>query len=244
MGVGTFPYFGVPILEGEWGMVGWRTTVYRWHMPDPVRFNKSLRVEIENTGWISEDELKPGVHRGLVERNDDYATVAFWYQVGQPKRFATLPSAAERRLPNLDLIVEGKQLLKTAAKSQGDPDACKRATTGPATGSSSSTTPRARATWIEVRVPRREGRTPPAHPAHDVFLRLTASTASCSTARRSASRVDFYSAEVKVRELNLGQRRLSAGQAQAPPGMPRAARPSRPAASWASTPSAFASAGT
>src|SRR3990172_7278050 len=114
MGVGTFPFFGVPILEGEWGMVGWRTTVYRWHVADPLRFQQSLRVEIENAGWISEDELAEGVHRGFVERNDDLATVAFWYQVGQPKRFTELPPATERVLPNLDVIIEGKDLLAGA----------------------------------------------------------------------------------------------------------------------------------
>ena len=119
MGTGTFPYFGVPILEGEWGMVGWRTTIYRWHIDMPIRFTKSLRFEIEDTGWITEDELKEGTHRGHVERNDDFATVAFWYQVGQPKRFASVGTAKERKLPNIDLIIEGKSLLEKAKFTNG-----------------------------------------------------------------------------------------------------------------------------
>ncbi len=121
MAIGTYPYFGVSILQGEWGAVGWMTTVYRWHIPDPIRFTKSLRVEIENAGWISTDELAEGVNRGFVERNDDYATVAFWYQLGQPRRFTQLPSAAERVYPNLDLIIEGRDLLATARSENINP---------------------------------------------------------------------------------------------------------------------------
>ena len=119
MGTGCYPYFGVSILEGEWGMVGWKTTIYRWHIVEPIHFEKSLRFEIEDTGWITEDELKEGANRGHVERNDDFATVAFWYQVGQPKRFTgKLPSAKERKLPNLDVIIEGKDMIPSLRKSE------------------------------------------------------------------------------------------------------------------------------
>ena len=117
MGTGCYPYFGVTILDGEWEMVGWKTTIYRWHIVDPIPFKKSLRFEIEDTGWISEDELAEGTHPGHVERNDDFSTVAFWYQVGQPKRFTVLPSAKERKLPDIDLIIEGKELLKLSKPS-------------------------------------------------------------------------------------------------------------------------------
>ncbi|GMU37646.1 MAG: DUF2961 domain-containing protein [Phycisphaerae bacterium] len=115
----SFPYFGVPFLDGDWGDVGTRVCSYRWHIVDPVRFTKSLRVEIEHWGWISADETETGKVEGFVEREDDLATVAFWYQVGQPKRFATLPPASERRFPNLDRIVEGKDLMPTARHSGG-----------------------------------------------------------------------------------------------------------------------------
>jgi len=118
MGTGCYPYFGVTILDGEWDMVGWKTTIYRWHILDPVPFRKSLRFEIEDTGWMSEDELAEGTNPGHVERNDDFATVAFWYQVGQPKRYATLPPAKERVLPNIDWIIEGKDMLPQAKSSK------------------------------------------------------------------------------------------------------------------------------
>jgi hypothetical protein len=117
MGTGCYPFFGVPILDGEWEMVGWKTTIYRWHIPDPISFKKSLRFEIEDTGWMSEDELAEGTHPGHVERNDDFSSVAFWYQTRQPKRFTTLPPAKERILPNIDLVIEGKELMKQAAST-------------------------------------------------------------------------------------------------------------------------------
>jgi hypothetical protein len=42
------------------------------------------------------------------------ATVAFWYQVGQPKRFTTLPPLEERIFPDLDVVVQGKDMISTA----------------------------------------------------------------------------------------------------------------------------------
>lgn len=44
---------------------------YRWHIPDPVLFEEDLKVTIQQIG------VRPG---GLFERQDDVATVAYWYQ--------------------------------------------------------------------------------------------------------------------------------------------------------------------
>ena len=109
-----YPYFGVTILDGWLGDLGNRGTMYRWHIPDAVHFQKSLRVEIEHNGWMSADETSTGKVEGHVEREDDFATVAFWYQIGQPRRFATLPDAKDRKLPPIDTVIEGKELLKGA----------------------------------------------------------------------------------------------------------------------------------
>ncbi|MCC7293107.1 MAG: DUF2961 domain-containing protein [Phycisphaerales bacterium] len=116
----SFPYFGVPFLDGDWGDVGTRVGAYRWQLADPVRFEKSCRVEIEHWGWLSADETETGKVEGFVEREDDLASVAFWYQVGQPKRFTTLPSAADRVFPNLDVITEGKDVMNSARHSTGE----------------------------------------------------------------------------------------------------------------------------
>ena len=42
------PFYGVPLWEGY--AAGNRGSVYRFHIPDPVPFKKSLRVEIEHKG--------------------------------------------------------------------------------------------------------------------------------------------------------------------------------------------------
>ncbi len=115
----SFPYYGCNYMSSDFEDLGTEYCLYRWHILDPVRFRKSLRFEIEHTGWITGDETESGKTEGHVEREDDIATVAFWYQVGQPRRFTTLPPLAERLLPNIDIIIEGKTLLATAKHSPG-----------------------------------------------------------------------------------------------------------------------------
>lgn len=103
----SFPYFGVPYTDG-WGQVGSKTVAYRWLISDPFVFSKSIRVTIEHYGWISADERPENKIHGFTERTDDYASVAFWYQVGPTKKFTTIPPVDERRLPEIDTIFAGK----------------------------------------------------------------------------------------------------------------------------------------
>ena len=119
LNMALYPYFGCTYMSPDFEDLGARYTLYRWHIPDPVRFTKSLRFEIEHTGWMSADETESGKVEGHVEREDDIATVAFWYQIGQPKHFTTLPPLAKRLLPELDRITEGQALLPTAKHSDG-----------------------------------------------------------------------------------------------------------------------------
>jgi hypothetical protein len=114
------PYFGCTYksMDTEEDL-GVKFTLYRWHIPDPVRFSKSLKFTIEHKGWISADETETGKVDGHVEREDDMATVAFWYQTTQPKRFTTLPPYSERVMPNLDITFEGEDLMKSMRHSQG-----------------------------------------------------------------------------------------------------------------------------
>ncbi len=116
----SYPSFGCTYMEGGFGELGVRYTMYRWHLADPVRFTKSLRFEIEHKGWLSADETESGKVEGHVEREDDFASVAFWYQIGQPKRFAQLPPARERRFPDLDRVIGGGTLLASARHSPGE----------------------------------------------------------------------------------------------------------------------------
>ncbi|HOW73443.1 MAG TPA: DUF2961 domain-containing protein [Phycisphaerae bacterium] len=96
------PYYGVVIWEGY--DVGDRCTAYRWHTKDPVRFTKSLRVEIEHKGGMFDDAGK--LVSGYEERSDLYSSVAFWYQTGVAKRFASMPPVEERTVPAIGIELE------------------------------------------------------------------------------------------------------------------------------------------
>ncbi len=49
-----------------------RFGMYRWHVMDPIRFEKDLRVTIQALGWRSGERFLP--------LQDDIASVAYWYQ--------------------------------------------------------------------------------------------------------------------------------------------------------------------
>jgi len=76
---GCFPYFGVPLLEEPF------TSAYRWHVPDPVPFRKSLRFLIEHGKGVPP-----------FESHNYYYSVAYWYQTEPHSPFPKLPAAAER----------------------------------------------------------------------------------------------------------------------------------------------------
>ena len=85
-------WFGSPRAEGE--EPGDSTACYRWHVLDPVGFNKSLRVAIEHKGNGEED-----TEAFYLERPDFISSVAFWYQTGEPKPFGELPPWPDRCVP-------------------------------------------------------------------------------------------------------------------------------------------------
>ncbi len=72
-----YPFHGVTLWEGF--QKGDRGTAYKWHIFDPVAFTKSLRATIE--------------HGHANNRQDDFYSVAFWYQ--------TLPSQEPPVMPNV-----------------------------------------------------------------------------------------------------------------------------------------------
>jgi len=98
------PYFGVPYFD-QWGIVGGHTSAYRWHINDPFLFKESIKVQFETFGWIAPDE---SVHKRAMSwnpREDDYASVAFWYQTGIPSFKVRAPHAKDRKLPNIERSV-------------------------------------------------------------------------------------------------------------------------------------------
>lgn len=61
-----------------------RFGMYRWHITDPIRFEKDLRVTIQDLGWRAD-------RRYLAQRSD-ISSVAFWYQQEPHRTFPELPS--------------------------------------------------------------------------------------------------------------------------------------------------------
>jgi hypothetical protein len=102
------PYFGVPYFD-QWGIVGGHTSAYRWHVNDPIVFSKAIKVTFEHYGWISADENPDRKTHSWNEREDDYSSVAFWYQTGEPTFKARAPHARRRTLPNLDRIIAARE---------------------------------------------------------------------------------------------------------------------------------------
>lgn len=205
----SMPYSGTTVLEGGWGHLGQRTTAYRWHVADPVRFARSLRVCFEHKGWVPGDEKPDGKVHGHTERFDDFASVAFWYQVGQPKRFAMLPPAKDRVPPNLDAVVEGKGLLAAAKTAGGD---CELQP-GPEWTGAGQVLFRGQqvGAWLEVAF------TAPAAGRRALVLPLTRSYDFGSyrvllDGVEVMREIDLYSPEVRVEEVLLGTHDWDAGK--------------------------------
>jgi len=57
--------------------------LYRWHLADPIYFQRDLRVSVQALGWWPDGTYQP--------LTDDIASVAYWYQ--------SMPSAPMPALP-------------------------------------------------------------------------------------------------------------------------------------------------
>lgn len=62
-----------------------RFGMYRWHIPDPIRFQEDLRVTIQALGWRSAGRYLP--------LQDDISSLAVWYQTEPHAPFPKLPDA-------------------------------------------------------------------------------------------------------------------------------------------------------
>ncbi len=62
---------------------GQRFGLYRWHIADPVRFDKDLRVTMQALGW------KEGGR--YLQEEDDIAAVTYWYQAEPHGKFPAFP---------------------------------------------------------------------------------------------------------------------------------------------------------
>jgi len=82
----TSPYSGLPQVIKPDGLYQsqQRFGLYRWHIPDPVRFENDLRVTIQDLGWREGKTYLPLM--------DDIASVAYWYQIEPHAPFPKLPA--------------------------------------------------------------------------------------------------------------------------------------------------------
>lgn len=75
-----------------------RFSLYRWHIVDPIRFTKNLRVTIQDLGWKNfgtkkfEEDIDS---RRYLPRQDDFASVAYWYQTKPANSLKPLPTYEE-----------------------------------------------------------------------------------------------------------------------------------------------------
>lgn len=78
----SYPFYGAPLLEDQ--PDGSKlTTAYRWHIPDPVRFTKHIKVSIEH---LFADEIV-----------NDYSSVAYWYATDPVRERVPLPDSNDPR---------------------------------------------------------------------------------------------------------------------------------------------------
>jgi len=73
-----FLYHGANLCQGRFN------SFYRWHLPDPVYWEKEARITIQQIAW---DE-------GLAEVQDDWCAATFWYE--------PMPSAPLPAMPSLE----------------------------------------------------------------------------------------------------------------------------------------------
>jgi hypothetical protein len=95
-----------------------RVTVYRFHIPDPVPFTKSLKLVIEHKGV----RLLPNGKGYYGEREDDYSSVAYWYQAEPHIEFAPMPTLKERLYKTNVVLIEGESLAPTYESTGARPE--------------------------------------------------------------------------------------------------------------------------
>jgi hypothetical protein len=83
------PYSGLhQVIRGDGHYkVMQRFGMYRWHIPDPIRFERELRITIQDLGWRHDGRYLP--------QQSDIASVAYWYQAEPHAPFPKLPSKDE-----------------------------------------------------------------------------------------------------------------------------------------------------
>jgi len=106
-------YFGTP-AAGDL-VRGAEFSGYRFHIPDPISFSKEIVVVLEHRGQhlLSEEQVYE-----WASRNDEYYSVAYWYQNHPHHSFAVMPYAAERLSGERRYMIEAEST--EVVESSGD----------------------------------------------------------------------------------------------------------------------------
>jgi hypothetical protein len=82
-------YSGLPQVMKPDGLYNstQRFGLYRWHIMDPIRFDKDLKVTIQDLGWRSNGTY--------LRQHSDISSTVFWYQAEPHAPFPKLPSKNE-----------------------------------------------------------------------------------------------------------------------------------------------------
>lgn len=83
----SYQLYGAPVVGKE--LAGSRSSVYRFHLAQPIPFEKSFKATIE--------------HGTANHRSDNFYSVAYWYQAEPHEPFPPLPPV-EERLPALQPV--------------------------------------------------------------------------------------------------------------------------------------------
>ncbi|MBP3965583.1 glycoside hydrolase family 172 protein [Paenibacillus lignilyticus] len=102
------PYQGAPLVDHDNGLY----SIYRFHVRDPIYFQDSLKVTVQQIGYGSGAKAQaywgddftryraagngPDADDCYFELSDDYCAVAYWYQSLPSQPFAGFPSREDR----------------------------------------------------------------------------------------------------------------------------------------------------
>ena len=94
----TNPYTGIPQVICPDGLYDsqQRFSMYRWHIHDPIRFDETIKVTAQCLGWVEQEYSDD---RRYLPLQDDYATVAYWYQTLPTQKFPDLPDIDQLIIP-------------------------------------------------------------------------------------------------------------------------------------------------
>jgi D-arabinan exo alpha-(1,3)/(1,5)-arabinofuranosidase (non-reducing end) len=196
------PFYGAPLWEGT--DTGDRCSAYRWHIPDPVTFKKSLRVEIEHKG---SQVFPDGKRSGFIERDDLFSSVAFWYQTEPHKPWPALPPGPARLPFHDEILLKGHEEVGEAKHSDAPLEV--QRVGGTTDGSQLWFKPTNGDAWVEVSFSTAK--------ALDVDLMLKVVHSwdygiyRIKLDGQQLAQLDLYSSEVTPTTDKLGRRHLDAG---------------------------------